>query len=109
MPSWPSTALIKAGSARSMRKWSPKISPTCSRSFRSERDRKSTRLNSSHGYIPYAVFFLEKQDDPLLDDGESADAELVPSTPAPHCPAARSSTCPRRCASTSRCLDPHEQ
>src|SRR2546429_5424377 len=25
------------------------------------RDRKSTRLNSSHGYISYAVFFLEKK------------------------------------------------
>src|SRR2546429_810828 len=25
-----------------------------------ERDRKSTRLNSSHGYISYAVFWLEK-------------------------------------------------
>src|SRR3989449_6600550 len=24
-------------------------------------DRKSTRLNSSHGYISYAVFFLEKK------------------------------------------------
>src|ERR1041385_9295890 len=28
---------------------------------RSPRDRKSTRLNSSHGYISYAVFFLKKQ------------------------------------------------
>src|SRR2546429_4767648 len=27
----------------------------------SERDRKSTRLNSSHGYMSYAVFCLEKQ------------------------------------------------
>src|SRR5256884_5510991 len=26
-----------------------------------ERDRKSTRLNSSHGYISYAVFFLKKK------------------------------------------------
>src|SRR2546429_468664 len=25
------------------------------------RDRKSTRLNSSHGYISYAIFFLKKQ------------------------------------------------
>src|SRR2546429_2592154 len=25
------------------------------------RDRKSTRLNSSHGYIPYAVFCLKKK------------------------------------------------
>src|SRR2546429_8921822 len=27
----------------------------------SRRDRKSTRLNSSHGYISYAVFCLEKK------------------------------------------------
>src|SRR2546429_6072609 len=26
-----------------------------------ERDRKSTRLNSSHGYISYAVFCLQKR------------------------------------------------
>src|SRR2546429_4759468 len=26
-----------------------------------ERDRKSTRLNSSHGYISYAVFCLQKK------------------------------------------------
>src|SRR2546422_5051060 len=28
---------------------------------RVERDRKSTRLNSSHGYISYAVFCLKKK------------------------------------------------
>src|SRR2546429_5766961 len=28
-----------------------------------ERDRKSTRLNSSHGYISYAVFCLKKKND----------------------------------------------
>src|SRR2546429_6955042 len=27
----------------------------------SDRDRKSTRLNSSHGYISYPVFFLKKK------------------------------------------------
>src|SRR2546429_6528029 len=31
-----------------------------SRSERSPQDRKSTRLNSSHGYISYAVFCLKK-------------------------------------------------
>src|SRR2546422_8520634 len=30
-------------------------------SSRSRRDRKSTRLNSSHGYISYAVFCLKKK------------------------------------------------
>src|SRR2546422_6332291 len=29
--------------------------------FEVERDRKSTRLNSSHGYISYAVFCLKKK------------------------------------------------
>src|SRR2546429_6525646 len=33
------------------------------------RDRKSTRLNSSHGYISYAVFCLKKKNkDTLRDD-----------------------------------------
>src|SRR5205809_2315820 len=30
---------------------------------RASRDRKSTRLNSSHGYISYAVFCLKKKTD----------------------------------------------
>src|SRR2546422_7752269 len=29
-----------------------------------DRDRKSTRLNSSHGYISYAVFCLKKKTEP---------------------------------------------
>src|SRR2546422_5561970 len=29
--------------------------------YRDRRDRKSTRLNSSHGYISYAVFCLKKK------------------------------------------------
>src|SRR5256884_7373390 len=29
--------------------------------FAEQRDRKSTRLNSSHGYISYAVFCLKKK------------------------------------------------
>src|SRR2546422_5433738 len=31
-----------------------------------ERDRKSTRLNSSHGYISYAVFCLKKKNEHVL-------------------------------------------
>src|SRR2546429_2328138 len=39
---------------------------TGQRSFRKElEDRKSTRLNSSHGYISYAVFCLKKKNDKL--------------------------------------------
>src|SRR2546429_943011 len=32
-----------------------------------ERDRKSTRLNSSHGYISHAVFCLETDDGPAIN------------------------------------------
>src|SRR2546422_5680489 len=39
-----------------------------------ERDRKSTRLNSSHGYISYAVFCLKKKDLPQeVDLGNARD------------------------------------
>src|SRR2546422_7910459 len=33
-----------------------------------DRDRKSTRLNSSHGYISYAVFCLKKKKKKKRDD-----------------------------------------
>src|SRR2546422_3329817 len=36
-------------------------------------DRKSTRLNSSHGYISYAVFCLKKKKQFKLDDEEFHD------------------------------------
>src|SRR2546422_5696425 len=45
----------------------PSMSPSAarralpSRRSRPRRDRKSTRLNSSHGYISYAVFCLKKK------------------------------------------------
>src|SRR2546429_7318486 len=37
------------------------ITDGCQQSFDLIRDRKSTRLNSSHGYISYAVFCLKKK------------------------------------------------
>src|SRR2546429_2316541 len=43
-------------------------------------DRKSTRLNSSHGYISYAVFCLKKKILDLLDDRPPD----VPLGPAAH-------------------------
>src|SRR6478752_10101169 len=36
--------------------------------FGVRRDRKSTRLNSSHGYISYAVFCLKKKKNHIIDD-----------------------------------------
>src|SRR2546429_1734801 len=54
-------------SQRAPGRWPHRLSP----------DRKSTRLNSSHGYISYAVFCLKKKknenDDPKT---ESADKEM---------------------------------
>src|SRR2546429_3288865 len=41
-----------------------------SNSKQSGRDRKSTRLNSSHGYISYAVFCLKKKHREVLGVGE---------------------------------------
>src|SRR2546429_2036970 len=37
------------------------LAASCSIWLRSTADRKSTRLNSSHGYISYAVFCLKKK------------------------------------------------
>src|SRR2546422_3931324 len=37
-------------------------------------DRKSTRLNSSHGYISYAVFCLKKKKDSTSPDARSSQA-----------------------------------
>src|SRR2546427_2165258 len=40
------------------------------------RDRKSTRLNSSHSQISYAVFCLKKKKNPLQHQLEGIDANL---------------------------------
>src|SRR2546422_4330524 len=40
------------------------------------RDRKSTRLNSSHGYISYAVFCLKKKRDVRADLTSLTEADL---------------------------------
>src|SRR2546422_1705791 len=39
----------------------PIVGDELGRHRRNHRDRKSTRLNSSHGYISYAVFCLKKK------------------------------------------------
>src|SRR2546429_3398539 len=43
------------------------------------RDRKSTRLNSSHGYISYAVFCLKKKKRPTAAQSPHRDAHTIPS------------------------------
>src|SRR5437660_8750088 len=52
-----------APEARSIPSWGPPSSPWQHRSARTHlgRDRKSTRLNSSHVAISYAVFCLKKK------------------------------------------------
>src|SRR2546426_3873444 len=43
-------------------------------------DRKSTRLNSSHLVISYAVFCLKKKKDWLPTSGTKSDSHAVPTT-----------------------------
>src|SRR2546422_2273648 len=42
-----------------------------------EGDRKSTRLNSSHGYISYAVFCLKKKKKHIISEGALVQAERI--------------------------------
>src|SRR5256884_4093920 len=67
-----SRVVVKIGSPRGFRCWIRSLNTSCiapgGRRFKSTlrteaagRDRKSTRLNSSHGYISYAVFCLKKK------------------------------------------------
>src|SRR5687768_17960937 len=43
-------------------------------------DRKSTRLNSSHGYISYAVFCLKKKKDRNLAERSGLTLSTIPQT-----------------------------
>src|SRR2546422_2768146 len=46
---------------RTRARWLPNVDLTVRTATRNKSDRKSTRLNSSHGYISYAVFCLKKK------------------------------------------------
>src|SRR2546422_7080393 len=46
-----------------------------------QRDRKSTRLNSSHGYISYAVFCLKKKKTTQTRDTHEAPAKADATSP----------------------------
>src|SRR2546429_2870423 len=50
------------------------------------RDRKSTRLNSSHGYISYAVFCLKKKKSCTPPNYTTSKGVVI--SVEPHCPAA---------------------
>src|SRR2546422_4525614 len=60
---FPYTTLFRSRrSCRSCRHLGPAFAiPTTNVAVSGTRDRKSTRLNSSHGYISYAVFCLKKK------------------------------------------------
>src|SRR2546429_7159449 len=67
---WPSRIAVQMSVAcRPRVAWSTLQSP-------SGTDRKSTRLNSSHGYISYAVFCLKKKN---TDDAEFNATGFIPS------------------------------
>src|SRR2546422_11614958 len=59
--------------------------PTCAvvwgRGSTQDLDRKSTRLNSSHGYISYAVFCLKKKKKATESKCRSSRSPVPPSTP----------------------------
>src|SRR2546422_3353740 len=63
--SWTASATMQRGLPRSSRRKSGSSRAHSERRTftrqRSSLDRKSTRLNSSHGYISYAVFCLKKK------------------------------------------------
>src|SRR2546422_8297549 len=59
-PAIPATVPSRASKrSRSPPRFSPNVTPATT--SRERADRKSTRLNSSHGYISYAVFCLKKK------------------------------------------------
>src|SRR2546422_1661559 len=62
---FPYTTLFRSGIARESLCRPEEVGPDRDRwpgvDSESGRDRKSTRLNSSHGYISYAVFCLKKK------------------------------------------------
>src|SRR2546422_7325959 len=53
------------------------VTPRADARRRGGRDRKSTRLNSSHGYISYAVFCLKKKKKKKTDYDSAQPAELT--------------------------------
>src|SRR2546430_3090338 len=58
---FPYTTLFRSTPASGPRRWPCRRCPTGSDACGCSRDRKSTRLNSSHSQISYAVFCLKKK------------------------------------------------
>src|SRR5574342_1237785 len=76
---FPYTTLFRSGSPRKCRGWRAKWAPKASSAGR--RDRKSTRLNSSHHRISYAVFCLKKKTKPAAPKKQRSQCTC---TDAPH-------------------------
>src|SRR5215216_7201038 len=58
--------------------WAPRASSCTFPPDPSTRDRKSTRLNSSHQIISYAVFCLKKKKQPTLNPVPTTDISSCP-------------------------------
>src|SRR2546430_10106173 len=63
----PADAIVAGDPISSSRRTTTEGSAGCSGNASSSRDRKSTRLNSSHSQISYAVFCLKKKQLRSLD------------------------------------------
>src|SRR2546429_3377233 len=80
---FPYTTLFRSLAAEEMKRFglSAKVALLSASNFGSvDIDRKSTRLNSSHGYISYAVFCLKKKKKPT--PGRESSTKRHP--PPPH-------------------------
>src|SRR5438270_1100130 len=56
---------------------SPETRSDAAAAGRAGRDRKSTRLNSSHSQISYAVFCLKKKTDVQMQDGDAGSVSQI--------------------------------
>src|SRR2546422_2290668 len=72
---FPYTTLFRSGCVSASGSWDGACSGSAPGFWRSLGDRKSTRLNSSHGYISYAVFCLKKKKD------RDADCDVINNEP----------------------------
>src|SRR2546422_4586716 len=70
---FPYTTLFRSTVTRATRVAADDARRTLGRRAGLSRDRKSTRLNSSHGYISYAVFCLKKKKKKILTEHTTTD------------------------------------
>src|SRR2546422_3159992 len=61
LPDLPIRLAIATAGTNAILSWNAVIGNTYCLQYKDSLDRKSTRLNSSHGYISYAVFCLKKK------------------------------------------------